>query len=208
MKTKDLIKDKGRELFNRKGVMFVTLRDVAKALHKSYGNITYHYPNKEVLILNLYSDMMLELRETGNMLLEGVPTIEKLLDAPAYTFDISLKYLFLHKDYVDILRNNPEVAKASRTSNEQRKVIYFDILNTLKDQGVIMPELKDEDLNYLMELSGAMRTFFFIQLSAEDLKKPNLKQDYIRYVNRLLYPYLSQMGRVIYDQYFIRLYSE
>lgn len=200
MKTKNLIKEQARRLFNEHGVMFMTLRDVAKALGKAYGNITYHYPKKELLIRDLYSEMAAELQEAGSVLLASSPALEKLLDAPSHTFEISLKYLFLHKDYVDILRNNPDVAQASRESNTARKKIYFGMLSALKEQGMLRAELQDEDLYYLMELSGAMRTFFFMQLDTSALERPGLKSSYVRYVNRLLYPYLSEKGREVYRE--------
>lgn len=200
MKTKELIKEKGRELFNRQGVMFITLRDVAKGLEKSYGNITYHYPNKESLISDLYTDMVADLQKTGSALLQGPPDLKKLLEAPVYTFEISLKYLFLLKDYVDILRNNPGVAKASRESNALRKQLYLGLLQSLQKQGMLQAGLLDEDLDYLTELSGAMRTFFFMQLDTSELEQSGLKISYVRYVNRLLYPYLSEKGREVYRE--------
>jgi AcrR family transcriptional regulator len=200
MKTRELIREQGRELFNREGVMFVTLRDVAKALGKAYGNITYHYPSKEVLIKELYDAMVTELQQAGSALLQGSPALVKLLGAPVHTFEISLKYLFLLKDYVDIMRNNPEVARAARESNAIRKQCYLGLLKSLQEEGMLQPGLQEEDLDYLMELSGAMRTFFFMQVDTSELEQPGLKISYVRYVNRLLYPYLSEKGREVYRE--------
>ena len=50
MKTKDKIKIKATELFNNKGFKNVTLREVAKALGISYGNVTYHFKTKKEVI--------------------------------------------------------------------------------------------------------------------------------------------------------------
>ena len=58
MKTKHLVKQTARVCFNEKGLMNVTLRDVAAQLDKSYGNITYHYPTKEAVITELFDDMI------------------------------------------------------------------------------------------------------------------------------------------------------
>ena len=40
MKTKQLIINKAIELFNAKGIKNVTLREIASAINKSYGNVT------------------------------------------------------------------------------------------------------------------------------------------------------------------------
>lgn len=196
MKTKTLIKEKGRELFNRQGVMFVTLRDVAEAVGRSYGNITYHYPNKEKLVTALYHDMVEELQKSASRMMEGPPQLEEVLKAPSKTFDVSLRYLFLNKDYVDIMRNYPKLEEEVRASNRQRKQAYLQLLQFLREAGMLRAELEEEDLDYLMELSGAMRTFFFMQANPDE---PDLKTAYVRYVNRLLYPYLSDKGRKVYQ---------
>ena len=61
MKTEKKILNASRLLFNEKGVMNTTLRDVAKYLNKSYGNITYHYATKEEVIFSLLNEMNEEL---------------------------------------------------------------------------------------------------------------------------------------------------
>ena len=63
MKTKEKIKNTARELFNSKGFKNVTLREVAKELSISYGNITYHFKTKKQLIFCLYEDMLKETEE-------------------------------------------------------------------------------------------------------------------------------------------------
>lgn len=50
MNAKDEILIKAIELFNQFGYESVTMRDIAKAMHKSVGNITYHYPKKSDLM--------------------------------------------------------------------------------------------------------------------------------------------------------------
>jgi AcrR family transcriptional regulator len=200
MKTRKLIKEKGLELFNQQGVMFVTLRGIAAALEKSYGNITYHFATKEKMVAELYHDMISELQHAASGMMQGTPSLEKVLLAPAATFEVGLRYLFLHKDYVDILRNYPETGKLADQNNRTRKQAYMGMLKVLHQQGILQPGLQEEDLDYLMELSGAMRTFFFMQLDIASTEPSALKKEYIRYVNRLLYPYLSEQGREIYHQ--------
>ncbi|HEY1046766.1 MAG TPA: TetR/AcrR family transcriptional regulator, partial [Bacteroidia bacterium] len=92
MDTKQLIKSKALELLNKEGVRNITLRDVAAALGKSYGNITYHYANKENLLEALYFDMLLELNLISAGLKPGNNLLELILKAPEHTFDLSIKY--------------------------------------------------------------------------------------------------------------------
>ncbi len=198
MKTKELIKSAGLKLFNTQGVMQVTLRDVAKALNKSYGNITYHFPKKEDLIIALYFDMVKSLQPISKSIFEQAPNLISLLKAPATTFDISSKYVFLFKDYVALIRNYAIIAQTAKESNRQRKESFLEYLLILQEKGYLQASLNKDDLDYLMELSGAMRTFFFLQNKSEHLPLKEQKSTYINYVNKLLFPYLSEKGQKIY----------
>lgn len=200
MKTKDKIKKTSRELFNSKGFKNVTLREVAKELSISYGNVTYHFKTKNELILCLYEDMLIETKEIiktfdHNNLFIGI------LDTPKITFEISMKYLFLYVDFIEIKRSYSDLSLRLEQDNISRKKGYLLILKQLKIQGVLRDELTDNDLDYLMDLSGAMRTFFFINLNPNDFFNQDLKKRYVDYVNNLIFPYLTTNGMKIYKSY-------
>ncbi len=200
MKTKDKIKIKATELFNVKGVKNVTLREVAKALDKSYGNVTYHFKTKAHLIIELYEDMLTETIQIihefdmNNVFLS-------ILDAPKKTFEISMKYLFFYVDYVEIRRNYEDIYTRVEDDNALRKINYLQLLKMLQLQGILREELTTSNLDYLMNLSGAMRTFFFINLHPDDFTNSDLEENYISHVNQLVYPYLTTKGINEYNTY-------
>ncbi len=200
MKTRDKIKIRATDLFNKRGFKNVTLREVAKDLGISYGNVTYHFKTKNHLILDLYEDMR---TETENILKEFdfEDLFLSILQAPKVTFKISIKYLFFYVDYVEIRRNHTVLFSKVEKDNEHRKKAYLQILRALQVQGVLRKELNVNDLDYLMDLSGAMRTFFFINLPPEDFLHKNLEERYVTYVNRLVRPYLTREGMEKYKSY-------
>ncbi len=198
IKTKEQIKLKGLELFNAEGISNITLRNIAKDLGKSYGNITYHYKTKEQLIQVLYIDMLEELKLIGAQLHKSSNLFVSIINAPKLTFDLSLKYLFLFKDYIEIKRNYSAIAQAIDFSNSERKKGYKQLLSALQQQGLFRKDLDGEDLDYLMELSGAMRTFFFLNLAKSEYNAPDLRDRYVEYINRLIIPYLSRKGKEEY----------
>jgi AcrR family transcriptional regulator len=199
MNTKEAIKKKALELFNEQGMLNVTLRDVAAQLKRSYGNITYHYKTKEQVIDELYTDMVEELKVVSAQILNGGDMFSSIVKAPELTFDISLKYLFLFKDFVEIKRGYPRLAGKIDKSNAVRKSQLKYALIVLQEQNFLRDDMGDDDLDYLMELSGAVRTFFFLNLNKEDYKKTNLKKKYVDYVNKLLLPYLTAKGKLRYE---------
>lgn len=200
MKTKEKIKTKATELFNNKGFKNVTLREVAKELDISYGNVTYHFKTKKDLIESLYEDMLVETKQilqTFDMryLLKG------MLDAPKLTFQISMKYLFFYVDFVEVKRSYLELSRRIEKDNEERKLGYLHLLLQLQKEAILRKELTQSDLNYLMNLSGAMRTFFFINLHPDNFKSNDLEAKYVNYVNQLVYPYLTKKGMEKYKEY-------
>jgi len=206
MKTKEKIKETARTLFNKEGIKHTTLRHVAAAMGRSYGNITYHYPTKAPLLEALYEDMVAQLQLLSmDILNSGENLLAVMMNAPMYTFDLSMEYLFFFKDYVEIQRSYPAIAKVFEESNAKRKKTMVQSLLMLQVQQKLRLDLGKEELDYLMELSGVMRTFFFMRTRSEDFERPALKQEYVRYVNQLLMPYLTETGLRQYDAFMQQL---
>ena len=200
MKTKEKIKLKALELFNSKGVLNVTLRDVASGLNMSYGTITYHYNTKKKLIDTLYHDMLTELQVISKTILNDNKSLfYNILNAPRHTFQLSIKYLFFYVDYIEVRRSFPDIAREIDKNNEQRMQFWKGALKQLQQENIIRGDIEDKDLEYLMELSGAMRTFFFLKIQPKGYTA-TLEKQYLDYVNRLIMPYLTSKGRKLYTE--------
>ena len=195
MKTRDAIKDQGRQLFNRLGVKNVTLREIANQLGKSYGNITYHFSNKEKLITELFYDNNEELAQLQTLYNPGDNLLTFFLTIPENSFDITLKYLFFYKDFIELKRTYPTFYEKVEQLNSGRKSQWLKFLIQLQTEGFLKSTLSMEDLDYMMELSTAIRTFYFQNHEWEEFDQGI----YIRKVNKLLYPYLSEQGRKVFD---------
>ncbi len=200
MKTKERILNTARALFNKHGFKNVTLRAVAQELSISYGNVTYHFKTKCQLISSLYEDMLLETSEilksiNYNNLFKGI------LEAPKISFSISMKYSFFYVDFVEIKRSYNDIALKVDQDNRNRKGKYLLVLQQLQVQDVLRKDLTDKDLYYLMDLSGAIRTFFFINLNPNNFYDVDLEDRYVEYVNHLIFPYLTKMGVERYKSY-------
>lgn len=174
--------------------MNTTLRDVAKILSKSYGNLTYHYATKEDVIIALYKDLNSELTE-----LQKPSGSENLLvyflSLPSISYQITTKYLFFTLDFVEVKRNYPKVYAQISKSAEARKVKWLHLLKSLNELGYFKNLMDERELNYIMFLSGSVRSAYFQKLPREKYKE----SDYCLAVNLLLKPYLSEAGLKIYD---------
>lgn len=196
MKTKNLIKECGRELFNQHGLMNVTLRDIAINLKKSYGNITYHYATKEVLIFDLFEEMNDQLKQLSHGNTES-NLLQYFLKLPADSYEISHEYLFFTLDLLEIKRNYPVVFSKIDAQNNARKEKWFTLLLKLQKEGFLKSELTHEDIGYIMFLSTSVRTAYF-QFT---LQSAYAREQFVQLVNCLLKPYLTSKGLNVYHKY-------
>tara|TARA_R100001143_G_scaffold63594_1_gene73188 strand:- start:39870 stop:40475 length:606 start_codon:yes stop_codon:yes gene_type:complete len=196
MKTKKQILEVSRVLFNEKGVMNVTLRDVAKSMKRSYGNITYHYPTKEDVITRLFEEMNNELKSLQSPN-DSSNLMYYLLELPKSSFDITVKYLFFTLDYNELKRNYSKFFSRVDTLNEERGKKWKLLLIHLRDEGFLKEELSNNDLDFIMFLSVSVRGTYF-QLKENGFYN---KTDYASILNQMLKPYLCNRGLTVLNRW-------
>lgn len=189
MKTKKQILEVSRVLFNEKGVMNVTLRDVAKSMKRSYGNITYHYPTKEDVLTSLFEEMNNELtslqspKDASNLMLY-------LLELPKFSFNITVKYLFFTLDYNELKRNYSKLFVKVNSLSEERGKKWKMLLIHLRNECFLKEELSNDDLDFIMTLSVSLRGAYFQMTELEFYSKT----EYSLILNQMLKPYLCDKG--------------
>lgn len=185
-------------MFNKTGIKSVSLRDIAKEIGISYGNLTYHYPNKENIITWLCVQMMEELDEANKVIRNGSTTLESVIKSPEVLFDVLSKYLFLFQDSVEIARNYPSISIMLKQIINSGKADHFNLINELKEQGLFRLDIGETEINYLLDIQADLKNMFFMNLADKE-KAQLLKADYISYVNGLFYPYLTPKGLKLYE---------
>lgn len=195
MNTKSRIKKVARELFNQNGVQNITLRHIAEHLGISYGNVTYHYPNKSLLLEAIYEEMNIELLQLQKSVPTPLNLLEYFLLLPDYNFDISTKYIFFFKDFVELKRNFKDFYQKVELANQGRKVKWIELLQTLQHQDFLNKSLETNDLKYIIDLSIGIRMFYFQNTEINDFDKSIFRDQ----VNRLLLPYLTEKGLQVYQ---------
>ncbi|MCD7809472.1 MAG: TetR/AcrR family transcriptional regulator, partial [Erysipelotrichaceae bacterium] len=63
MSKKELIQETALKLFNEKGYNNVSLREIAKEANTTIGNLTYHFPQKEDLLIHIVDELHKKFRE-------------------------------------------------------------------------------------------------------------------------------------------------
>lgn len=114
------ILEHAREAFNERGVGAVGVREIARALGLSPGNVSYHFPTKEALVAALIEEAHAEneaLVDTP----EGPLDFAKVSAVLRTIMRRDLENRWLLSDYVGLLRTLPALQRAHRTMQRDRE---------------------------------------------------------------------------------------
>lgn len=145
MTTKDRILEKSIELFNNQGVHNVGVRDIARALEMSPGNMSYHFPKKEDVILAL----MEKMSEGNNSCFEAYGQKEPSLLSfiglyqGLFTNQFAFRGLLIgNTEFEEVLRKR----YAYKKTYEKRVNLLQNILIELRDKGVLHLSESDQEM--------------------------------------------------------------
>lgn len=143
--TKQKILAVARTLFNDYGYNSVSLRDIAKAVGISEGNLTYHFKKKE----NLIESLLLEAVDTFPT---GTPQTLEELDAIFKDLQQNVQknlYFFLH--YAQLSQSSPEIC-------QKQSIRYSKLLEKLKrafqnlnEAGLLRDEVFSGEYNNMID---------------------------------------------------------
>lgn len=186
--TKQKILNTARALFNDYGYNSVSLRDIAKAVGISEGNLTYHFKKKEHLMEQLLS-------ECENTFPVGVPQTLEELDAIFLDMQQNVQrnsYFFLH--YTQLSQTSPDICKKQSARYGEVLTILRRTFQNLHEAGILREE------RFTGEYDNAIDTLYMSIIywaPFMELKKSiNAERtDYRRYAWVCMVHLLTEKGR-------------
>lgn len=139
-RTRERILGRARELFNQHGVDSVAVRDLARDLGLSPGNVSYWFPRKVDLVRALL-DELAERNERGAVASE--PGLGGLMRGMERSFAGQLEYRGLTESMGHVLRAWPELAPSYRQVELARRRALADRVRDLASTGALRLEPGD-----------------------------------------------------------------
>jgi AcrR family transcriptional regulator len=133
--TRALVLERARELFNARGIDNVGVRDLARELGLSPGNLSYWFPRKEDLVRALLDE--LAERNARRHSPSGPPDLDGLLLGFEAALRSQLDYRCLTESIVHVTRTWPELAERYRLVEHTRRAQLTDALRRLASEGVL-----------------------------------------------------------------------
>ena len=196
--TKQKIIDAALKLFNKSGLINTRLQHISDKAFISIGNMAYHYPNKEAIVMTLYKDLEKKQRD---LLAEYrvVPLFDNMDRLFRKTFLLQAKYVFYYLDALEITRAYPEIAVVHRQHIEWQINQLKSMLDFNVSRGAMVPEPLE---NIYKKLS--VQIWMTVDMwPVQQVVRGELageEQVYREAVWALLFPYFTKVGRQEYEQ--------
>lgn len=163
------ILEHAREGFNERGVGAVGVREIARELGLSPGNVSYHFPTKEALVSALIEEVHAE-NEALVEAPEGPLDFGKVNAVLRTIMRRDLENRWLLSDYVGLLRALPVLQRAHRKMQRDRERRVDLIVDRLSAAGLLDPRLAE---HALPTLRRQLLTQVFFWLPAAIVSAPD-----------------------------------
>ncbi len=191
--TKQKILKAAVDLFNQKGYVNVSIRDIASSTGISVGNLSYHFNTKAAILENIYQQIITE----RNSLLSGIqliPTVKTIHEQLSPIIGLYQKYQFFYLDILEIIRANPKIAKLHRTHIQTQIQYIKAVLDYSVETGNMLPESHKGQYQHLSHTLWMLLSFWLHQQKIR-AKEGNYLHEARSAVWNLVIPYLSDKGK-------------
>jgi len=197
MKTKNKIVAQAIDTYNQKGVANVTSRELAKQLGISHGNLEYHFPNKEALLLAIYRQMREEISAAYEGKKDGQEPFEAFDQLLQHLEVFQEKYRFFNLDFLEIARNYKQVGALLDETLLLRKRQLSAFFGQFRQSGYINENVDEKSYARLLHSVMALITFWKKQQAILPFKDAG-QQAMAQHIWELLLPLMTDRGKEVY----------
>jgi len=197
--TKQRILDTAVALFNKNGIQNVTSRHIATEMGISYGNLDYHFKNKEALLLAIYKQMRAEMSDSYTSADPTSVSFEQIHRLLLHLESFQYKFRFFNLDVLEISRSYPKNDRLLKNTLKVRKQQMADMLNRAIEDGFFI-QITEDNIEHLLL---SIRIIIIFWLSQEELLSDanarKMKGGMSGHIWQLLMPYMTEKGQLFYD---------
>ena len=181
------------EMFNKTGIEYVGMRELAAALGMRIGNLTYYFPTKDDLVNRLSLDLAEENNKTI-VLIEPM-TIKAFFEMLRQVFLNHIQYRCLMLSFVHIMERNALVAKRYSKIQSTRNQMWADNIQALQEGKYILVQ-KDE-VDFLVSTIALIARFWISEaaISFKNQTPEQQQEHYIKMIARIFFPFATAKGK-------------
>lgn len=138
MGTREIILQCARELFMERGYNSVSMRDIAEAAGIRVGNLTYHFPRKELLVEAIYS-----APESKMYTPEALESPEAFREYFRHLLSVQRRAAFYFDSYIQLSQTSEYFRDIQLRRIGVLRRLFLSGLESLAARGVIAPERRE-----------------------------------------------------------------
>lgn len=193
--TKDKILKEAIRQINQKGLIKVGVRDIARALDISPGNMSYHFPKKDDLVMALLRTYSASNSEFYEEYLTSDPSLGRLLAFFRSLFNnqYSHRGVLVGQEEVSRIMTNSSDFDYSELE-QRRKRSIANMLRELSGTGHLM--LTEDDIQFLVDFISLFGRFWILEafISFPKKKKNEVIDHYIGLLQKQLTLFATAKG--------------
>src|SRR5215212_1823185 len=195
MGTKERIVGAAIRLFNERGTAAVSTNHIAEEAGISPGNLYYHFRNKEEIIRAIFGCMMGAWDATFELPQDRVPTLTDLRGMLEATYLVLWEYRFFYREFVALLRRDPELGRGYREVREGGLANTELLLRSFVAGGILREPEDPDALPGLAKLLWLIVEFWlpFVEIG-EEAVGPERAREGVGLMMRVLEPYMTEQA--------------
>ncbi len=193
MGTKERIVGAAVRLFNERGTAAVSTNHIAEEAGISPGNLYYHYRNKEEIIRAIFGRMISAWEAMGELPRDRTPTLGDLRAVLEGTYSVLWDYRFFYREFVALLRRDPELGRRYRDVRERGLANTVVLLKSFVASGVLREPEDPGAAPDLAKLIWLIVEFWlpFVEIG-EEAVGPERSGEGVGLMMRTLMPYMTK----------------
>lgn len=173
MTTREIILKRALELFNQRSIENVGIRELAADLNIRPGNITYYFPKKEDILVELGKQLS-ELNSATIVKLEN-PSMTDFMERYRQVFTNHYEYRCLFLSFVSQMQQNKKLSENYRKVEKSRLEDFRRILNKLIEAGYLETAVTSDDIEHLVSFLSLVARFWISETTVSYRKLSKVK---------------------------------
>lgn len=194
MNTKEIIISKAIELFNEKGIEYGGMRELASMLDMRVSNVTYYFPTKDDLVLEIMKQLRIENGKVFQS--TNLSSMYDFMEMYRKVFFNQYTYRCLFLSFVHLISQNAVIAKDYKRVENNRREQVIGHLQTLEKNGYLQ-KVYSEQLDLLITNITLVSRFWISEarISYSNYSPNKLVEHYIKVLGNFLYGYSTAKGK-------------
>lgn len=191
MKKKEMICKTAIRLFNEKGYTNVSLREIAKESGTTIGNLTYHYPQKEDLLISIVSELHTEFLIQPPEKIHRAELLSHLLNSFLNAERNQKENEFYYRNIYALSLASEEITQKNKQFQKILFEYYIEIFKTLVDDGVLKESMSENIMESLAYSIITMNAVWMQSNSPYNNEKlPSIRVSCV--LSELLHPFITE----------------